>query len=112
LAGALQVAASDLKVQVEFNPARTVSYRQVGYAKHQLTAEQFRDNTVDAAELGAAEAGNAVYLAEINPQGSGPIATVRVRYKVPSTSDYREQSWTVPYTGVAQGSPKPSRRFG
>lgn len=101
LAGALRVAASDVKVQVEFNPARVASYRQVGYAKHQLTKEQFRDNTVDAAEIGAAEAGNALYVVETNPQGSGPVATVRVRFKVPGTSDYREHEWMVPYTGNA-----------
>src|SRR5207245_6386366 len=59
LAGALHVAASDVKVQVEFNPSRVTAYRQIGYATHQLTKEQFRDNTVDAAELGAAESGNA-----------------------------------------------------
>ena len=101
LAGALQVAASDVKVQVEFNPARVTAYRQVGYAKHQLTKEQFRDNTVDAAEIAAAEAGNGLYIIEANPQGQGAIATVRVRYKVPGTADYRELEWTVPYTGAA-----------
>jgi uncharacterized protein YegL len=101
LAGALHVAASDVKVQVEFNPARVTAYRQIGYAKHQLTKEQFRDNTVDAAEIGAAESGNALYVVEVNPRGSGPLATVRVRYKVPGTTDYREQEWPVPYTGNA-----------
>jgi Mg-chelatase subunit ChlD len=101
LAGALQVAASDLKVQVEFNPSRVTAYRQIGYAKHQLTKEQFRDNTVDAAEIGAAEAGNALYVVETNPRGRGPLATVRVRYRTPGTSDYREMEWTVPYAGSA-----------
>ena len=101
LAGALHVAASDVKVQVEFNPARVTSYRQVGYAKHQLTKEQFRDNTVDAAEMGAAESGNALYVVETNPQGAGPVATVRVRFKVPGTADYKEHEWMVPYTGNA-----------
>jgi hypothetical protein len=101
LAGALKVAASDVKVQVEFNPQRVTSYRQIGYAKHQLTKEQFRDNTVDAAEIAAQEAGNALYTVEVNPAGSGPLATVRVRYKVPGTSDYREQAWDVPFTGSA-----------
>src|SRR5438128_1967731 len=101
LAGALRVAASDVKVQVEFNPARVSAYRQIGYAKHQLTKEQFRDNTVDAAEIGAAESGNALYVAEINPRGEGPLAIVRVRYKVPATADYREHEWAVPYTGNA-----------
>jgi secreted protein with Ig-like and vWFA domain len=101
IAGALHVAASDVKVQVEFNPKRVTSYRQIGYAKHQLTKEQFRDNTVDAAEIAAQEAGNALYTIETNPQGEGSIATVRVRYKVPGTAEYREQAWDVPYTGSA-----------
>jgi hypothetical protein len=101
LAGALHVAASDVKVQVEFNPNRVNVYRQIGYARHQLTKEQFRDNTVDAAEIGAAESGNAVYVVESNPQGDGPLATVRVRYKIPGTSDYREHEWAVPYAGSA-----------
>jgi hypothetical protein len=86
-------------VQVEFNPKRVTSYRQIGYAKHQLTKEQFRDNTVDAAEIAAQEAGNALYTVEVNPAGEGPLATVRVRYKIPGTSDYREQAWDVPYAG-------------
>ncbi|MBI3880999.1 MAG: von Willebrand factor type A domain-containing protein [Verrucomicrobia bacterium] len=101
LAGALQVAASDVKVQVEFNPKRVTSWRQIGYAKHQLTKEQFRDNTVDAAELAAQEAGNALYTIEANPAGIGPVATVRVRFKIPGTSDYREHAWDVPFTGNA-----------
>jgi hypothetical protein len=56
---------------------------------------------VDAAEIGAAEAGNALYVIQTNSNGEGPIATVRVRYRVPGTADYREQEWTVPYTGNA-----------
>ena len=97
LAGALQVAASDVKVQVEFNPRRVTAYRQIGYAKHQLKKEQFRDNTVDAAEIGAAESGNALYVVEVNPRGEGDLAMVRVRYKVPGTSDYKEHEWAVPF---------------
>ena len=101
IAGALHVAAADVKVQVEFNPDRVISYRQIGYAKHQLTKEQFRDNTVAAGQIAAQEAGNALYTIEINPQGQGSIGTVRVRYKVPDTGEIREQSWDVPYTGSA-----------
>ena len=101
LAGALQVAASDVKVQVEFNPSRVSAYRQIGYAKHQLTKEQFRDNSVDAAELGSAESGNALYAVGTNAKGEGPLAIVRVRYKVPGTVEYKEHEWVVPYTGNA-----------
>ncbi len=101
LAGALKVAASDVKVQVEFNPKRVTAYRQIGYAKHQLTKEQFRDNTVDAAEIAAQEAGNALYTVEVNPAGEGPLCIVRCRFKIPGTTDYREHEWAVPYTGNA-----------
>ena len=99
LTGALRVAASDVKVQVEFNPARVISWRQIGYAKDQLKKEQFRDNTVKAAQLGAAEAGNGLYTVELNPAGDGPICTVHVRYRDPGTQNYHEHAWDVPYTG-------------
>jgi Mg-chelatase subunit ChlD/LysM repeat protein/type II secretory pathway pseudopilin PulG len=101
LAGALQVAAQDVKVQVEFNPQRVTSWRQIGYAKHQLTKEQFRDNSVIAAEIAAQEAGNALYTVETKPDGIGPIATVYVRYRIPGTQDVRERSWIVDYPGTA-----------
>jgi Mg-chelatase subunit ChlD len=102
LVGALQIAASDVKVQVEWNPRRVTAYRQLGYAKHQLKKEQFRDNTVDAAEIGAAEAGNALYTVQVNPAGEGPLGTVRVRFKVPGTGDYREHEWPLNYDGTAR----------
>jgi Mg-chelatase subunit ChlD len=102
LAGALQIAAADVKVQVEFNPDRVLAYRQVGYDKHQLTQEQFRDPTVDAAELGAAETGTALYTLQVDPQGRGPIGHVRVRYKVPVTGEYQEHEWLVSYPGRSQ----------
>lgn len=115
LAGALNVAASDVKAQVEFNPARVTAYRQIGYAKHQLTKQQFRDNTVDAAEIAASEAGNALYVIQVNPKGEGPLGTVRVRYKVPATGEYVEQEWTLPYQPNVPGldqAPAPMRLAG
>jgi len=109
LAGALRVAASNVKAQVEFNPGRVNSYRQVGYEKHQLTKEQFRDNTVDAAEIGAAESGTALYAIQVNPRGQGPLGVVRVRYQSPADGQYHELEWLLPYrAGVAaldQASP-------
>ena len=102
LAGALKVAASDVKVQVEWNPKRVTVFRQFGYAKHQLKKEEFRDNKVDAAEIGAAEAGNALYTVQVNPAGEGPLGVVRVRYRLPNTADYREHEWTLAYDGPAK----------
>ena len=96
LAGILQTAASDVKVQVEFNPDRVEAYRQVGYRRHQLTRADFRDDAVDAAEIGDAEAGNALYLVSQKRNGVGPIATVRVRFRDPARREVRELSWQIP----------------
>ena len=97
LAGSLKVAASNVKVQVEWNPRRIRRWRQMGYAMHQLRADQFRDASVDAGELAAAESGQALYILEADDQGEGPIATVRVRYLSPETSQYAEKEWVIPY---------------
>ena len=56
---------------------------------------------MDAAEIAAQEAGSALYTVEVNHAGEGPLCTVRVRYKLPGTTDYREQAWDVPFTGIA-----------
>jgi Ca-activated chloride channel family protein len=66
-----------------------------------LTKEQFRDNTVHAAQIGAAEAGNGLYTVEVNPQGTGPICTVRLRFRDPATGEVSEHAWDVPYEGPA-----------
>lgn len=97
LAGSLRVAASNVKAQVEFNPRRVVSYRQIGYEKRQLKKEQFRDNTVDAAEIGAAEAGTALYSIQVNHEGEGPIGVARIRFMNPATGIYEELEWPLPY---------------
>jgi Ca-activated chloride channel family protein len=91
-----------VKTQVEFNPGRVTAWRQIGYDKHQLTKEQFRDNTVDAAEIGAAESGTALYSIQVNRNGVGPLGVVRVRFRVPSTGDYVEEQWELDYTPVDQ----------
>ena len=100
LAGALQVAASDVKVQVEFKPGRVTAYRQIGYAKHSDQGAVPRQR-VNAAEIGAAEAGDARYMVEVDPNGEGPLGTVRVRYQIPGTEEYPEHAWAVPITGNA-----------
>jgi len=104
LAGALQVAASNVKVQVEWNPRRVARWRQVGYDAHQLSADQFRDASVDAGELAAAESGQALYVMEIDEQGEGPIATVRVRYILPQSGESQEKHWVVPHRPPALGT--------
>lgn len=100
LAGALSPAANDVKLQIEFNPQRVTSYRLMGYNNLRLTKEQFRDNTVNAGELAAADQGTALYNLVLNPTGAGPIGTARARYRDPGTTNYHEVSWTIQYNGL------------
>ena len=67
LSGTLVTIAKDVKIQVEFNPARVASYRLIGYENRMLKKEDFNDDTKDAGEIGAGHAVTALY--EIVPAG-------------------------------------------
>ena len=73
--------AQDLKIQVEFNPARVQEYRLLGYELRALTREQFNDDKVDAGDIGAGHSVTAMY--EIVPTGSrGNVDPLR--YQTPA----------------------------
>ncbi len=73
-AGATLVTiAKDVKIQVEFNPARVRSYRLIGYENRLLRAEDFNDDTKDAGEIGAGHSVTALY--QIVPAEAAPVAT-------------------------------------
>ncbi|MBN4081804.1 von Willebrand factor type A domain-containing protein [bacterium AH-315-C07] len=59
--------AKDVKIQVEFNPAKVKAYRLVGYENRMLEAQDFNDDKKDAGELGAGHTVTALY--EIVPTG-------------------------------------------
>jgi Mg-chelatase subunit ChlD len=81
IAGALRPSASNVKVQVEFNPKRVGQYKLLGFEKHLLKQEDFRNDAVDAAEMAAAEAGVAMYQFEAKPDGEGDVGSVSVRFR-------------------------------
>ena len=97
LAGALRPAARNVKVQVKFNPDRVISYKLTGFDKHRLKKEDFRDDSVDAAEMTSAEAGVALYHFQADPGGSGDVGQVFVRFQEMVTGKMVEKSWTIPY---------------
>jgi len=97
LAGAFRPAASDVKVQVVFNPERVGGWKLIGFEEHRLNTEDFRDDTVDAAELAAEEAGVAIYQVETLPQGRGEIGEVFIRFRDTTTGNIIERSWPLPY---------------
>ena len=69
LTGTLFTIAGDVKVQVEFNPAVVSEYRLIGYETRALRREDFRNDSVDAGEIGAGHQVTALY--EIARTGSG-----------------------------------------
>jgi Ca-activated chloride channel family protein len=66
--GTLFTIAKDVKLQLEFNPAKVKAYRLIGYENRLLNKEDFADDTKDAGELGAGHTVTALY--EIIPFGS------------------------------------------
>ena len=106
LASTLTTVASDVKLQLEFNPAEVSEYRLLGYENRALKREDFSNDKVDAGEIGAGHTVTALY--EIVPAGgkgwleplryqssaqpagkSGELAWLRIRYKAPGEASSR-----------------------
>ena len=83
LAATLNTIAKDAKIQVEWNPAVVRRYRQLGYENRALRKEQFRDDAVDAGEVGSGQSVTALYELELVPEVSPGmrLGTVRIRYQ-------------------------------
>jgi Ca-activated chloride channel homolog len=105
LGSTLFTIAKDVKVQVEFNPARVAEYRLIGYETRMLNQTDFNNDKVDAGDVGSGHTVTALY--EITPVGSraqasdplryggrnerpaaqGEIAFVKIRYKLPNEDE-------------------------
>ena len=78
-ASTLVTIAKDVKIQVEFNPAAVREYRLIGYETRMLAREDFRNDKVDAGEIGAGHTVTAIY--ELIPAGSGGERIPSLRYQ-------------------------------
>lgn len=88
----LQTIAMDAKVQVEFNPELVMRYRLVGFENRAIADEDFRDNKVDAGEIGAGLSVTALYEVKLRPEAYGRIATVYLRWQDPDLRQVVELS--------------------
>ncbi|WP_020180246.1 VWA domain-containing protein [Methylopila sp. M107] len=70
--------AKDVKIQVEFNPREVSEYRLIGYETRMLAREDFKNDKVDAGEVGSGATVTALY--EIVPMGSPARLTEELRY--------------------------------
>ncbi|MEZ6188634.1 MAG: VWA domain-containing protein [Planctomycetota bacterium] len=87
----LELVARDAKIQVEFDPARVARYRLIGYENRAILDEAFRDEAVDAGEVGAGHTVTALYELELQGEGQDDLGRVRVRYEPPAGGEAREQ---------------------
>ena len=87
LGGTLVTIASDVKIQMDFNPALVSEYRLVGYENRALQDRDFDDDTKDAGELGAGHSVTALYefrpVRGIRAGRADSVGTLRLRYKNP-----------------------------
>jgi Ca-activated chloride channel family protein len=81
LTGTLQVVAKDTKVQVNFNPEVVKEYRLLGYENRAVADNDFRNDQVDAGEVGSNHSVTALYELKLNDNVSGDVANVSIRYK-------------------------------
>lgn len=110
--GTLFTIAKDVKLQIEFNPAKVAAYRLIGYENRLLKNEDFNNDRKDAGDLGSGHTVTALY--EIIPAGtdseffqpvdelkyqnikvnprtthSNELMTIKIRYKKPDEETSR-----------------------
>ena len=85
LGGTLYTVAKDVKIQVEWNPARVRAYRLIGYENRMLRNEDFTDDKKDAGEVGSGHSVTALY--EIVPVG----AETDVKIRMPDSLRYQQR---------------------
>jgi Ca-activated chloride channel homolog len=102
LTGTLQVIAKDAKIQVEFNPAVVSQYRLLGYENRAVADADFRNDKVDAGEVGAGHSVTALYEVVLTEQGDGEALKVSLRWADPQSGEVRELS--EPFASEAIGA--------
>jgi Ca-activated chloride channel family protein len=95
VSGTLEVIAKDVKLQVEFDPEKVSEYRLVGYENRDIADKDFRNDKVDAGEIGAGHTVTAYYEVVFKGAPQAGFATVRVRHKAPDGDKATEAAFVV-----------------
>lgn len=116
--GTMYTIAKDVKLQLEFNPAKVQGYRLIGYENRMLRSEDFKDDKKDAGEMGSGHRVTALYeiipvgvktdlLADIDElkyqktetakdaKGSDELLTVKVRWKAPEGKKSQQRDFPI-----------------
>ena len=94
LVGTLQNIAKDAKTQVVFDENTVRSYRLLGYENRDVADEDFRDDAVDAGEIGAGHSVTALYELKLQEDApsDGKVAAVHMRWADPDSGEVSEIS--------------------
>jgi Ca-activated chloride channel homolog len=90
LTATLQGVAKDARIQVDFNAQRVRRYRLIGYENRDIEDKRFRDDTIDAGEVGSGQCSTALYEVELQGDPEAPLGTVFVRYRDVQTDQMQE----------------------
>lgn len=106
--------AKDLKIQVEFDGAAVLRWRQLGYENRAVADNDFRNDKVDAGEVGAGHQVTCYYEIELASGASdaaAALAKVRLRWKPVDpmvlgarTTETRETESTFRYEQIVAAS--------
>ncbi len=129
--GSMFAIAKDVKIQIEFNPNHVQAYRLIGYENRKLKAEDFKNDAIDAGELGSGHSVTALY--EIIPVGvesnyipsdlkytkvkqddsnySDELATIKFRYKKPDGDKSIEMINTIENKSITLASSSDDFKF-
>ncbi|MGE0551768.1 MAG: YfbK domain-containing protein, partial [Kofleriaceae bacterium] len=105
LGSTLEVVAKDAKFQIDFDPQMVARYRLVGYENRDIADNDFRNDKVDAGEIGAGHQVTALYEVELTAkakQSNAPLGGIRIRHKAPTKDTATEAAF--PMAGGAAAS--------
>lgn len=111
LAATMHVIASDVKIQVEFHADRVLRYRQIGYENRRLRDRDFRDDSIDAGEVGSGQSATALYEIELGRRSDRPLGVVRVRYRDAGSGLIEELENVIPGIAIARRFEEADPRF-
>ncbi|MEF9700068.1 VWA domain-containing protein [Escherichia coli] len=99
----LITVAKDVKAQIEFNPAWVTEYRQIGYEKRQLRAEDFNNDNVDAGDIGAGK--HITFLFELTLKGQ-KASIDKLRYAPDNKSAKSDKTKELAWLKIRWKSPQ------
>ncbi len=108
LTSTLEVAAKDVKLQVDFDPSVVARYRLIGYENRDLRDADFRKDAVGAGQVGWGHQVTALYEVEAVGGAPAPLGTVHIRHKAPDGDRATEAAFEMPAAPAAdfaQASP-------